>query len=498
MRLNELVKFHAITIQCHDNPDADSIASAFGLYCYFFSKNIKVKIIYSGKAEITKPNLIMMIKELQIPIFHEPDLKRVKGLLITVDCQYGAGNVTQIEADHIACIDHHQEELKNVKRQHIIAGVGSCSTVVFKMLKKENFPLTNMNLCTALYYGLCSDTSQLAEIYHPWDKDMRDEIQFDKGLITLFRNSNMTLQELSLVGVAMLRYIYNEKFSYAIVKADSCDPNILGMISDILIQVDQVSTALVYNQLEEGYKFSVRSCTKEVKASELAVYLAKGIGSGGGHTDKAGGLISIKKYEEKNAGLHTEAYFSTKMQAYFEKTSIIYVKEYEVDIQRMKLYKKKKLTLGYVIPYENLEEGTPITIRTMEGDVDVVVNNQLCIMIGLKGNAYPNSIINLERDYEVLQEPYATQSIYSPIIKNQKSGETYEIYEWAKKCVSRDRSEIYAQRLENRVKIFTEWDDTVYMLGEEGDYIVARKDNLRDIYIVDQETFLMSYEEVKP
>ena len=35
MRLKELLQFDEIIIQCHDNPDADAIASGYGLYCYF-------------------------------------------------------------------------------------------------------------------------------------------------------------------------------------------------------------------------------------------------------------------------------------------------------------------------------------------------------------------------------------------------------------------------------------------------------------------------------
>ncbi len=38
MRLSELDRFETVTIQCHDNPDPDALASAFGLYKYFFSK----------------------------------------------------------------------------------------------------------------------------------------------------------------------------------------------------------------------------------------------------------------------------------------------------------------------------------------------------------------------------------------------------------------------------------------------------------------------------
>ena len=34
MKLAELEKYNPITIQCHDNPDADALASGFGLYSY--------------------------------------------------------------------------------------------------------------------------------------------------------------------------------------------------------------------------------------------------------------------------------------------------------------------------------------------------------------------------------------------------------------------------------------------------------------------------------
>ena len=35
MKLKDLDRFDSITIQCHDNPDPDALASAFGLYKYF-------------------------------------------------------------------------------------------------------------------------------------------------------------------------------------------------------------------------------------------------------------------------------------------------------------------------------------------------------------------------------------------------------------------------------------------------------------------------------
>ena len=86
-----------ITIQCHDNPDADSIASAFALYTYILDIGKDAKIIYSGKAAIVKPNLVKMVELLSIPLEHVPEPHPIE-TLIAVDCQYGERNVTKFPA----------------------------------------------------------------------------------------------------------------------------------------------------------------------------------------------------------------------------------------------------------------------------------------------------------------------------------------------------------------------------------------------------------------
>lgn len=142
MRLEELLKFHSVTIQCHDNPDADTIASGYGLYCYFKSKEKNTRLIYSGRNEMQKSNLRLMTEKLHIPLEYisppETETFHADELLLTVDCQYGAGNVTKLKADYIAIIDHHQIEITDIELSHIIPGVGSCSTIVWKMLTRLN------------------------------------------------------------------------------------------------------------------------------------------------------------------------------------------------------------------------------------------------------------------------------------------------------------------------------------------------------------------------
>ena len=54
MKLAELENYNPITIQCHDNPDADALASGFGLYTYFKWKGKEVRLIYLGRNQIRK------------------------------------------------------------------------------------------------------------------------------------------------------------------------------------------------------------------------------------------------------------------------------------------------------------------------------------------------------------------------------------------------------------------------------------------------------------
>lgn len=68
MKLAELQGYDPVTIQCHDNPDADTLASGYALYRYFQDMGRKVRLIYCGRNKIQKSNLLLMLEHLQIPV----------------------------------------------------------------------------------------------------------------------------------------------------------------------------------------------------------------------------------------------------------------------------------------------------------------------------------------------------------------------------------------------------------------------------------------------
>ena len=157
MKLSELLEFNQVVIQCHDNPDADAIASGFALYTYLQKYEKDVRLVYSGKSAIRKSNLLLMIKELEIPIVYvrNPEKEVPAQLLVTVDCQYGEGNVTLYPAETVAVIDHHRVGHQMPPLSEIRSELGSCSTLMWDMLKEEGIDINeNINLATAMYYGL--------------------------------------------------------------------------------------------------------------------------------------------------------------------------------------------------------------------------------------------------------------------------------------------------------------------------------------------------------
>ena len=495
MILSELSRFKRIAIQCHDNPDADALASGFALFSLLAAQGKEARFFYGGRSPVAKPDLVEMIRALKIPVDYDPQPAALNDdeILVTVDCQYGAGNVTRVSAANVAVIDHHVQEAELPPASDVRPFLGSCSTMVWEHLRKQGFD-PSPELSTALYFGLYSDTAGFSEIRHPLDRDMRDSLRPDLKTIKTLSRRNLSLEDLSLAAMSLNALEYEASGRFALLEAISLDPNISGFICDLIMKVDMIDMAVVYSLNDWGVKYSVRSAVREVKANELAAWLAiGGVGSGGGHQEKAGGSLTWANYRRLHGDAEVSAYFKNSMREYISAYDIIDcalpVGEFT---KGMSKHRKLDAPVGYVPCAKLFPDHATLHVRMLEGDININVDSETYLMIGIAGEVYPIKKSKFLATYSATSREFAPSLDYPPVVINWDTGARVPLIHVAKACVGKGGL-AWAKRLEKGAKVFTRWDQEAYFLGEPGDWLVASLEDQSDIYVVKAALFPSLY-----
>lgn len=497
MELSMFLRYDQIVIQCHDAPDADAFASGFALYCYLADHGKKPRFVYAGHSGSLKPNLQAMKDLLQIPVEYVTDIPSPPDLLVLVDCQYGEKNVQLFSAKEVAVIDHHQ--MRNLSTCsslcEILENYGSCATVMYGMLQREKYDFNHhLSLQTALYYGLYMDTSQLQELWHPADRDLRDALSPDEDILSILKNTNLASSDLHIIGEALATHEVDPLRRFAITRVNTQDRNLLGIVGDMLLQLDCADACVAYACMDEGIRFSVRSCTREVRADELVLVLADGIGSGGGHMRKAAGFLDRAKLQEP--GSFPEVILQ-RLRQYFDETDTFHAGR-EMDTTDFRLYQKKPVTVGVADLNEIFPSGTDVMLRTLEGDITLTVNPDRLLMIGISGEIYPISREAFARDYTLTGHSYVFPEYYIPAVRDSIRGAKVSLPKIARECISHGEGLVYARKLSRRTHVFTLWDSRKYIYGNPGDWIAMRQDDPRDVYIIAKDIFAETYDAANP
>lgn len=325
--LKKLLSYKNICIQCHDNPDADAIASAFGAYRYLQSKGIESSIIYGGNQVFKKNAIKMMVRECNIPIQYVESVPDCDVLLF-VDCQYGQGNVTKFPLEDqvdIMVIDHHVQVTEGQEDYLIKSDYQSCATIIYELLQEEGYPVKeDQELAIALLYGLYIDTACFADLYKGADKEMQSALFDGQPLLERLMKSSMSVGEVMIASDAMLNHYFDVDYHFAIVETLKCEQSVLGIIGDFMIQVDVVYLSFTYTETGTGYQISIRSCHEKLPANEIAAYVCQDVGGGGGHKQKAGGQIQKEKMKRKYGELSIFEIVNLMLTRYMMEHEIAY------------------------------------------------------------------------------------------------------------------------------------------------------------------------------
>ncbi len=299
--LVELCKGHRLYIQTHNFPDPDAIASAYGLQKLLALYGISSRLCYDGRIDKLSASKMLEAFGIQMVSYASllPELCE-EDYIICVDTQKHGGNVTDFVGDEVACIDHHPTFVPMEYRYQNIRITGACATLIaeyYAALGKT----PDRDVATALLYGLKMDTLQFTRGVTQEDIAMFAFLfpHCDQEVLSDLERNNMEFADLKAYGAAIDSIEIYDKVGFSSIPF-SCPDAMIAILSDFILSLIEVETAVVFSFREDGIKLSVRSEDESIDAGQLIYRALLGIGNGGGHAEMAGGMI--RKEQEEQLG----------------------------------------------------------------------------------------------------------------------------------------------------------------------------------------------------
>jgi phosphoglycolate phosphatase len=257
--------------------------------------------------------------------------------------------------------------------------------------------------------------------------------------------------------------------------------------------VEQFNGCVVYCGYAGGIKLSVRSCVREIMANELAAFLTRGVGSGGGNIEKAGGYISLEYLDKAAPGVLPDEFLRSRLEQYQGNFDLVYPGAHDIDFASYDRCLKLRIPLGYARTADIFPEGARISIRTLEGDIDTVSSADTFLMIGISGEVYPIKRDRFEASYEPIEGCALPETEYMPVVSDRISGEKKMLRPYAVTCIPKKDRFVLARELTRETKVFSDWDRDRYFYGAAGDFIAASESDPSDVYIINRDIFFRTY-----
>ena len=153
-----------VLVLCHNNPDPDSIASAYG-FQFLLSKKFGIRSVIGYGGVVTRAENRAMIHRLRIKMtqLSRIDRSRYYGIAL-IDAQPGTGNslIDSRATPPLIVIDHHPLRKPSLKAEFhdIRPKYGATSTIITEYLSAAGLVPTRF-LANALVYGIKADTNSL-------------------------------------------------------------------------------------------------------------------------------------------------------------------------------------------------------------------------------------------------------------------------------------------------------------------------------------------------
>lgn len=320
-QLVSILEGNRVFIQMHNYPDPDAIASAFGLQKLLEHFGIHAVICYDGETErFTATSMLSNFSITIVPYQSITDMN-FSDKVVLVDGQKYNANLTDIDGDEVACIDHHPTVIECEYAYKDVTIAGSCAALIAEYYFANGI-IPEQDVASALVYGMKVDTEGFSRGVTQLDIEMYSKLfpYADNAMLDRMWHNTIELEDLAAYGSAIKNIRVFRNVGYAYIPFE-CPDALVAMISDFILALHVVEFSVVYAVRGEGYKFSVRSEIPELHAGEIIHQALEGCGTGGGHACMAGGYAHFSDLPGVESVRHHEirSSFEKVIQKYRDK-----------------------------------------------------------------------------------------------------------------------------------------------------------------------------------
>jgi nanoRNase/pAp phosphatase (c-di-AMP/oligoRNAs hydrolase) len=295
-----------VGIFSHDNPDPDSIASAYCLQ-HLLTEKLKVNCVLGFGGVVGRHENQAMVRNLGLSLVPNRllDFKRF-GTVALLDSQPGTGNNSLPEGTRLdIVIDHHplRKESSRARFVDVRPDYGSTSTIMFGYLQAAKLELPS-KLATAIMLGIKSDTRELER--QASDEDMKAYLQIlrqaDLQLLARIEHPRISRRYFQSFWEALSRSrVYGDAVVSLLGNVEN--PDMVAEIADFLLPLEEVRFALSTGSDGEKLFVSLRTRQQQHDAGQMLRQVLKGLGRAGGHGRMAGGQVELKERDGSLAEL---------------------------------------------------------------------------------------------------------------------------------------------------------------------------------------------------
>lgn len=283
-----------LAIVMHNNPDPDAISGAMALKEIANNVGVESKILYHGRIGHQENKAFVNLLGIDLERMDEYDLSSYTHIALFEGAIPGVNNQLPRGTKVNIAIDHHPVNIDEVNADFIDIQpeLGASATIMALYLRDLQLKISS-ELATALLYGIRVDTDEFKKNATQLDLNAAAFLypKVDHEILSQIETPSMSIETLDIMGHAIKNRLV--KGSYLISNVGNIrDRDALPQAADYLLNLEGVTTTVIFGLTEESIYLSGRSKDVRVNVGEV-MREAFGETYGGGHATSAGAHIPL-------------------------------------------------------------------------------------------------------------------------------------------------------------------------------------------------------------